>query len=87
MSWRAASANQWTDAEETNKDKRETLSSPGHKAEPLPGQGMGRAGQSDLRKQNKVIARIPPGRRPQPGWENSGGRCKVASWSLWLVGA
>lgn len=52
----------------------ETLSSPGHKAGPLSGQDLGRAGQSNLRKQNKVTARIPPGRRPQPGWEDSGSR-------------
>lgn len=52
----------------------ERLSSPGHKAGPLSGQDVGRAGQSDLRKQNKVTARIPPGRRPQPGWKDSGGR-------------
>lgn len=32
----------------------ETLSSPGHKAGPLSGQDVGRAGQSNLRKQNKV---------------------------------
>lgn len=52
----------------------ERLSSPGHKAGPLSGQDVGRAGQSDLRKQNEVTARIPPGRRPQPGWKDSGGR-------------
>lgn len=52
----------------------ERLSSPGHKAGPLSGQDVGRAGQSDLRKQNKITARIPVGRRPQPGWEDSGGR-------------